>query len=117
MIKVFKMPTKISARSLEDFCKVSPSEGGDHLSLSEVKSGKEYKVIDIPQRKEDTNRLLPFDILPGSTLKLLENPSFGALLVKRGGDEVALSQEIASEIKVEPRRERKRHRKRMSLKN
>lgn len=86
------------------------------MSLSEGEAGGEYEIVEVPQRKENANRLLPFDILPGSSLRLLDNPPFGALMVGRGGDEIALSREIASEIRVEPRRKRKRHREGMRSK-
>lgn len=96
-----------------------PEEGEedeDLIRLSEGSEGKKYRVITIPEGKEEVQRLLPLGIIPGSKIELTEKPSFSALMIKRGEDDLALSRELASKIKVKPhgRRKRRRHRDRSS---
>lgn len=95
-----------------------PEEEGydeeDLMNLTEGKEGEKYSVASIPEKKEDVQRLLPLAILPGTSIKLSENPSSGALMIERGSDKLALSRNIASKIEVredEGRRERRRHRR------
>ena len=86
----------------------------DSIKLAEAEEGREYDVKSIPEREGDVQRLLPLAILPGSRIKLAENPSSGALMVKRGSDKLALSRDIASKIEVckdEERKQRRRHRR------
>lgn len=96
-----------------------PEEGEedeDLIKLSEGGEGEEYRVITIPEGKEEVQRLLPLGIIPGAKIELTGKPSFSALMVKRSGDKLALSRELASEIKVKPYggRKRRRHRDRSS---
>ncbi len=86
------------------------------IKLTEGEEGEEYKVVTIPEKREDIQRLIPLAILPGSKIELIDKPSFSALMVKRGGDKLALSRDLASKIMVKPhgRRKRRRHRDRTS---
>lgn len=87
-------------------------EDEDVIKLTEAEKDEKYEVVTIPERKEDIQRLLPLAILPGSQIKLIEKPSYSAIMVKRGEDKLALSRDIASKIKVRPCGERKRYRHR-----
>lgn len=89
------------------------SEYKELIKLTEGQEGKKYEVKKIPEEKEDIQRLLPLCVLPGTEIELLENPSFSALMVKRGEDKLALSRGIASKIMVrgvEKEKHRHRHR-------
>ncbi|MFP4006214.1 MAG: DtxR family transcriptional regulator [Candidatus Hadarchaeia archaeon] len=87
----------------------------DMIKLSEGDEGKEYNVVAIPEESEHVQRLLPLAILPGTNIELTENPSSGALMIRRGSDKLALSRNIASEIEVREcgRGEGRRHRRRI----
>lgn len=89
-------------------------EEEDLMKLTEGEEGREYKVMTIPEKKEDVQRLIPLAILPGSKIELVDKPSFSALMVRRGEDKLALSRDLASKIRVKPhgRRKRRRHRDR-----
>ncbi len=80
---------------------------GELIKLTEGEEGEKYKVRTIPEEKEDIQRLLPLGILPGTEIELVDNPSFSALMIKRGGDKLALSRGIASKIMVEKYGKRK----------
>lgn len=82
------------------------------IELTEGEEGEEYRVITIPEKREDIQRLIPLAILPGSKIELADKPPFSALMVERGGDKLALSRDLASKIMVKPhgRRKRRRHR-------
>lgn len=83
----------------------------DSIKLTEGAEGNKYRVVSIPEEKEDVQRLLPLAVLPGSEVELNDKPSFGALMVKVGGDTLALSRSIASKIMVEPHGRKKRRRR------
>jgi len=85
---------------------------GELISLAEGEEGKEYRVVSVPEAEEDVQRLLPLAILPGAKVKLVDKPSLSAVMIKRGGDKLALGREIASKIKVKPYERGKRRRRR-----
>lgn len=85
---------------------------GELISLAEGEEGREYRVVSIPEEEEDVQRLLPLAVLPGAKVELVDKPSFSAVMIKRGGDKLALSREIASQIEVRPYEGRKRRRRR-----
>lgn len=92
--------------------KNSETKQEDFMKLSEGEEGEEYEVVSIPEEEENIKRLLPLAILPGSKVKITERPRLSALMIKRGNDTLALSQDIASEIKVKPhgkKRKRRHH--------
>lgn len=83
------------------------------IALTEGREGDKYRVVSIPEEEEDIQRLIPLAILPGKTVELVEKPSLTAIMVRRGGDKLALSQNLASKIEVTPcGGERHRHRDR-----
>lgn len=94
--------------------KKSEPKSEDLIKLTEGEKGEDYRVVSIPEEKEDVQRLLPLAILPGAKIRIDEKPSFSAIMVSRAGDKVALSRDIASEIEVRPygKRKRRRHRDR-----
>ncbi|MFB6217251.1 MAG: metal-dependent transcriptional regulator, partial [Candidatus Aenigmatarchaeota archaeon] len=89
----------------------SDIEEDNLLKLSECEKGQEYEVVTVPEDREDVERLLPLGILPGAEIKLVEDPSFSALIIEKGDDRVTLSEGIASKTLVRPcERRRRRHR-------
>jgi len=74
---------------------------GDSMNLADGEPGETYRVLSIPGEKTDADRLVPLAIMPGSEIRLEEKPSFGALMVQKGGDRIAISRDLASRIKVE----------------
>lgn len=104
------MSMEISKRDLKDFFGDSSTPRKGLLRLDNGDKGKEYRVIQVLDKEDISQRLIPFDILPGSKIKLLENPAVGAIMVKKGQDEIALSREIASKIMVKPWRKRRKNR-------
>lgn len=86
----------------------------DLITLNEAEKGREYTVITIPEEMSVIRRLLSLGILPDSKVKVGEAPSLGAIMIRRGDDELALSQSVASQMLVKPHgkgRKRKRHRR------
>lgn len=70
-------------------------------SLIECDEGEDCRVVSLPEESECARKLLPLAILPGSEICLVEKPPFGAVMVERGGDRIALSRRLACDISVE----------------
>lgn len=87
-------------------------EQEDVMRLTEGSEGHRYEVVSIPEDKEDVRRLLPLAVLPGSKIELTEKTPFSALMIRKGRDKLALSQNLASKIMVRPYGERRRRRRR-----
>jgi DtxR family Mn-dependent transcriptional regulator len=80
------------------------------VSLIDIEEGEECTIQAIPEDKEDVQRLIPFNILPGASVKVVEKTPFGTIMVQScGGTQLALSSDIASKILVKPHGEEKRH--------
>lgn len=77
--------------------RVSKLEGD---KLTRVAEGSACEVVSIPQERESVERLLAFNILPGSKLQVIEKLPRGALVVRCGRCQVALSRGMASRILV-----------------
>lgn len=95
---------------IKDFYGEINEKKDNFTKLPEADKGREYRIASISDKQEDTQRLLPLNIIPGSKIELVENPSFGALMIKRGEDEIAISRDLASEIMVKSCKKNKRHR-------
>lgn len=76
-------------------------EGARPPSLIDCEEGANCRVVTLPEEAECARKLLPLAILPGSEICLVEKPRFGAVMVERGGDRIALSRRLACDISVE----------------
>ncbi|MGQ9788128.1 MAG: metal-dependent transcriptional regulator [Candidatus Hadarchaeaceae archaeon] len=82
-------------------------------SLSNLACGEYCTVVAIPEERESVERLLALNILPNSKVKLVEKLPRGAIMLRCGKTQVALSRDIASKILVKrSERRRVRHRAR-----
>ncbi len=70
------------------------------VELTNATENKECTVAAIPEERGSLERLLSFNILPGSKIKVTEKLPRGALMVRCGDTRVALSRNIASKILV-----------------
>lgn len=69
------------------------------MSISDLKSGQTATVIDIPL--DDLRaQLLRFGIIPGSRICCSTNIPFGPVVLKFGGQEIALGRQLARQITV-----------------
>lgn len=85
---------------LRDFYSGDEGRDDSFTRLSEAEKGEVYRITSISDKQEDIQRLLPLNIIPGSKIELVENPSFGALMIRIGEDEIAISRNLASGIMV-----------------
>ncbi|MCS7131598.1 MAG: metal-dependent transcriptional regulator, partial [Hadesarchaea archaeon] len=69
-------------------------------SLADAQEGERCEILAIPEDREALQRLMSLNILPGSTVEVVERAPLGALMVKCGDAQVALSRELASRILV-----------------
>lgn len=94
-----------------------PSEGGkvaesESIKLTKADEVGRYTVCSIPEEREAIQRLLPHNVLPGSRIKVVEKLPSGALMIQRGGTQLAVSQDIASKILVREHDKHKARRRR-----
>ncbi|GAB4258193.1 MAG: ferrous iron transport protein A [Deferrisomatales bacterium] len=70
------------------------------MSLNDLRRGQVVKVVHIP---DDTVRvqLLRFGITPGSQVRCHTKVPFGPVVVKYGGQEIAVGRQVARGIRVE----------------
>lgn len=79
----------------------------ESTSLLEAPKGEECMVMKIPEEKGSVERLLALNVIPGVNVKVMEKLPRGAIVLLCGKSRVALSRNVASEIRV-----RGRHRRR-----
>jgi len=68
--------------------------------LAEIAEGSRCTILAIPEDREALQRLMAFNILPGSEVKVIEKVPLGALMIQCGDAQVALSRDLASKILV-----------------
>lgn len=73
--------------------------GEDGIALAECEVGRAYEILSLPENG-CAKKLVPLAIIPGSEVALVEKPPFGALMIERSGDRIALSRRLASGISV-----------------
>ena len=78
--------------------------------LTEMPKNGDCVVVAIPEEKGSVERLLSLNILPGTKIKVIEKLPRGALIVRCGDCQVALSRGIASKIFVRGRHRLRRRR-------
>lgn len=69
------------------------------MSLVELKKGQMATVLEVPQG-EIRHQLLRFGIAPGCRLCCHARLPLGPVVVRFGGQEIALGREIAKQVKV-----------------
>ncbi|MEW6221909.1 MAG: metal-dependent transcriptional regulator [Candidatus Hadarchaeota archaeon] len=75
--------------------------------LTEAPKGEKCTVMKIPEDRAEVERLLALNVIPGSKVSVVERLPRGATVLLCGDTKVALSRNIASQIRV---RMRHRHR-------
>jgi len=81
----------------------------ESTQLTETPKGEECLVLKIPEDRGAVERLLALNVIPGVKVKMLEKLPRGAIVLLCGNTRIALSHNIAAQIRV---RERHRHRRR-----
>lgn len=71
------------------------------MSLNELKQGKEAQVSRIPDAGLRA-QLLRFGIAAGSTVRCQNRIPFGPIVLRYGGQELALGRDIARQIEITP---------------
>lgn len=69
------------------------------MCLSELRRGQVATVAHIPEEQLRV-QLLRFGIIPGSQVSCHTNIPFGPVVLRYGGQEIALGREIARRIRV-----------------
>jgi DtxR family Mn-dependent transcriptional regulator len=69
-------------------------------SLDEVAEGERCEILAIPEDREALQRLMSLNLIPGSVVEVVERAPLGALMVRCGGAQVALSRNLAARILV-----------------
>jgi Fe2+ transport system protein FeoA len=69
------------------------------MSLKEMKTGTTATVIQVPEG-DLRHQLLRFGITPGCRVKCCARLPMGPVVVRFGGQEIALGREIASQVRV-----------------
>lgn len=70
------------------------------MSLCELKKGQKATVKEVPEG-ELRHKLLRFGIAPGAKIKCHAKPPLGTVVLRFGGQEIALGRDIAEKVKVE----------------
>lgn len=70
------------------------------MSLSNTKNGQNVSVVRIHLDIDRQKRLLAMGLVPGTTLKMLDNSLFGASLVLCRGNKLVIGKELADQIVV-----------------
>jgi DtxR family Mn-dependent transcriptional regulator len=73
------------------------------VQLTEAGKGEKCLVMKIPEERGAVERLLALNVIPGANVKVLERMPRGALVLLCGDTKVALSRDIASQIRVRAR--------------
>ncbi len=76
--------------------------------LTETEKGERCLILKIPEEREAVQRLLALNVTPGVEVKIIEKLPRGAIVLLCGNTKVALSHEIASQIKVSEGRGKQR---------
>lgn len=71
------------------------------MSLSEMKKGQEAIVESIPEG-EVRHQLLRFGIAPGTKVMCHARIPFGPIVLRFGGQEIAIGRGLAKSLKVRP---------------
>ncbi len=69
-------------------------------SLTESEKGERCMVLKIPEEREAVQRLLALNVIPGVEVKIMEKLPRGAIVLLCGNTKVAVSHEIAAQIKI-----------------
>ena len=69
------------------------------MCLCDMKKGERAVVSEVPEG-ELRHKLLRFGIAPGAKLKVHAKPPLGPVVVRFGGQEIALGRDIAKQVKV-----------------
>lgn len=69
------------------------------MCLCELKKGQKATVTEVPEG-ELRHKLLRFGIAPGAKVKCHAKPPLGPVVVRFGGQEIALGRDIAKKVKV-----------------
>jgi len=72
------------------------------MSLSDLTRGQSAVISTIPEKNLRT-QLLRFGIVTGTEVSCYTNIPFGPVVLRLGGQEIALGREIARQISVESR--------------
>jgi len=79
---------------------------GVHMSLNEMKKGQRATVTEVPEG-ELRHKLLRFGLAPGMKVRCHAKIPFGPVVVKFGGQEIALGRDIAKRVKISGIEEKK----------